>query len=54
MQIDQGVEMGSPSRLRVDTSADIVVSGTVWHAGEGVLRLPASLTAPRPVTRSTT
>jgi trans-2,3-dihydro-3-hydroxyanthranilate isomerase len=38
--ITQGVEMGCPSVLRVDTSAGVVVSGKVQFVGEGVLTLP--------------
>jgi trans-2,3-dihydro-3-hydroxyanthranilate isomerase len=38
--IDQGVEMGSPSRLEVDLTDGIVVGGDVWITGEGTLDLP--------------
>lgn len=38
--IEQGIEMGCPSRLLVDTTASVVVSGDVQIVGEGVLTLP--------------
>lgn len=38
--VHQGVEMGCPSVLHVDTSDGIVVSGDVQIVGEGVLTLP--------------
>lgn len=38
--ISQGVDMGEPSRLRVDTSDDIVVSGDVHIVGTGAVSLP--------------
>ena len=38
--IRQGVEMGCPSLLSVDTSDGIVVSGQVHIIGEGTLTLP--------------
>jgi predicted PhzF superfamily epimerase YddE/YHI9 len=38
--VAQGIEMGCPSELRVDTANGIVVSGDVHIVGEGVLTLP--------------
>ena len=38
--ISQGVDMGEPSRLRVDTSDGIVVSGGVHIVGTGTVSLP--------------
>ncbi len=38
--ISQGVDMGQPSRLLVDTSAGIVVSGDVHVVGTGMVNLP--------------
>jgi trans-2,3-dihydro-3-hydroxyanthranilate isomerase len=38
--ISQGVDMGEPSRLRVDTSDEIVVSGDVHIVGKGTVSLP--------------
>ena len=38
--ISQGVDMGEPSRLRVDTSEGIVVSGDVHIVGTGTVSLP--------------
>lgn len=38
--IEQGIEMGCPSELRVDTTDGVVVSGDVHIVGEGVLTLP--------------
>ena len=38
--ISQGVDMGEPSRLRVDTSDGIVVSGDVHIIGTGTVSLP--------------
>lgn len=38
--ISQGVDMGEPSRLRVDTSDGIVVSGDVHIVGTGTVSLP--------------
>ncbi|CAN5852314.1 PhzF family phenazine biosynthesis protein [soil metagenome] len=40
LAVKQGVEMGCPSELRVETSDGIVVSGDVHIIGEGVLTLP--------------
>ncbi len=40
LEIEQGVEMGCPSLLRVDTSDGVVVSGDVQIIGEGTLTLP--------------
>jgi trans-2,3-dihydro-3-hydroxyanthranilate isomerase len=37
--VTQGVELGSPSELRVDCSHGIVVSGTNWIVGNGSFRL---------------
>lgn len=44
--VDQGVEMGSPSRLYVDTTEGIRVSGGVRIAGTGVHDLPTSIEEP--------
>jgi trans-2,3-dihydro-3-hydroxyanthranilate isomerase len=41
--VDQGVEMGSPSRLYVDTTEGIRVSGGVRITGTGVHDLPSSI-----------
>jgi trans-2,3-dihydro-3-hydroxyanthranilate isomerase len=38
--VDQGVDLGSPSRLTVDTRDGIRVSGTVHLLGEGEMTLP--------------
>ncbi len=38
--IRQGIEMGCPSRLYVDTSTGIAVSGTVQFVGSGTLEVP--------------
>jgi trans-2,3-dihydro-3-hydroxyanthranilate isomerase len=38
--IRQGIEMGCPSRLYVDTTEGIAVSGTVQFVGSGTLDLP--------------
>ncbi len=38
--IQQGIEMGCPSLLKVDTADGMVVSGDVQIIGEGVLTLP--------------
>jgi trans-2,3-dihydro-3-hydroxyanthranilate isomerase len=38
--VDQGVDLGSPSRLTVDTSDGIRVSGAVHLLGEGEMTLP--------------
>jgi trans-2,3-dihydro-3-hydroxyanthranilate isomerase len=40
VDISQGVDMGEPSRLRVDTSDGIVVSGDVHIVGTGTVSLP--------------
>lgn len=40
VSIDQGVEMGSPSRLEVDLRDGIVLSGSVWLIGTGEIDLP--------------
>jgi PhzF family phenazine biosynthesis protein len=40
VRISQGVDMGEPSRLRVDTSDGIVVSGDVHIIGTGTVSLP--------------
>jgi trans-2,3-dihydro-3-hydroxyanthranilate isomerase len=40
VRISQGVDMGEPSRLRVDTSDGIVVSGDVHIVGTGTVSLP--------------
>lgn len=45
IEVDQGVELGAHSLLRVTTVTDIVVSGTVWLVGTGRLRLPAGAIA---------
>jgi trans-2,3-dihydro-3-hydroxyanthranilate isomerase len=39
--VTQGVEMGCPSEIRVDTGDGIVVSGDVHIIGEGTLTLPS-------------
>lgn len=44
--IDQGVEMGSPSRLYVDTTEGIRVSGQVRITGTGVHDIPAAIAGP--------
>jgi trans-2,3-dihydro-3-hydroxyanthranilate isomerase len=41
--IDQGVEMGSPSRLYVDTTYGIRVSGRVRIVGTGLHEVPAAI-----------
>ena len=38
--IDQGIEMGSPSRLTVDTTRDIKVTGSVRFVGSGRHEIP--------------
>lgn len=38
--IDQGVEMGSPSRLDVDLTDGILLSGSVWLISTGEIDLP--------------
>ncbi len=38
--IEQGIEMGCPSELRVDTTDGVVVTGDVHIVGEGVFTLP--------------
>lgn len=38
--VDQGVEMGCPSRLEVDLRDGIVVGGSVWIAANGEIDLP--------------
>jgi len=40
LTIEQGIEMGCPSLLRVDTTDEVVVSGDVQIIGEGTLTLP--------------
>jgi trans-2,3-dihydro-3-hydroxyanthranilate isomerase len=40
VSIDQGVEMGSPSRLEVDLTDGIVLSGSVWLISTGDIDLP--------------
>jgi trans-2,3-dihydro-3-hydroxyanthranilate isomerase len=40
VSIDQGVEMGSPSRLEVDLTDGIVLSGSVWLISTGEIDLP--------------
>jgi trans-2,3-dihydro-3-hydroxyanthranilate isomerase len=40
LRIRQGVEMGCPSVLLVDTTDGVVVSGEVQIVGEGTLTLP--------------
>ncbi|MBA3275440.1 MAG: PhzF family phenazine biosynthesis protein [Chloroflexia bacterium] len=40
LTIEQGIEMGCPSLLRVDTTDGVVVSGAVQIIGEGTLTLP--------------
>jgi trans-2,3-dihydro-3-hydroxyanthranilate isomerase len=40
VSIDQGVEMGSPSRLEVDLTHGIVLSGSVWLISTGEIDLP--------------
>lgn len=47
--IDQGVEMGSPSRLEVDAGDEIVVGGSVQFVGEGELTLPSPPAEPPPL-----
>lgn len=42
VSVDQGVEMGSPSRLELDLRDGIVVGGSVWIVGAGTLDLPGS------------
>jgi trans-2,3-dihydro-3-hydroxyanthranilate isomerase len=44
--IDQGVEMGSPSRLYVDTTEGIRVSGQVRITGTGVHDIPTAIVGP--------
>lgn len=44
--IDQGVEMGSPSRLYVDTTERIRVSGQVRIVGTGFHDVPAAIPGP--------
>jgi trans-2,3-dihydro-3-hydroxyanthranilate isomerase len=39
VSIDQGVEMGSPSRLEVDLTDGIVLSGSVWLISSGEIDL---------------
>lgn len=40
LNIEQGIEMGCPSALQVDTTDGVVVSGDVHIVGEGMLTLP--------------
>ena len=40
LSIEQGIEMGCPSELRVETTDGVVVSGDVHIVGEGLLTLP--------------
>lgn len=40
VEVDQGVEMGSPSRLEVDLRDGIVAGGSVWTIGNGEIDLP--------------
>lgn len=40
LDIAQGIEMGCPSELQVDTSDGVAVSGGVHIVGEGILTLP--------------
>lgn len=40
IRVQQGVEMGCPSELFVDTTGGVVVSGEVQIVGEGILHLP--------------
>lgn len=40
LNIEQGIEMGCPSALLVDTTDGVVVSGDVHIVGEGLLTLP--------------
>ncbi len=42
LHIRQGVEMGCPSELFVDSSDGVVVSGDVHIIGEGIITLPAA------------
>jgi trans-2,3-dihydro-3-hydroxyanthranilate isomerase len=42
VSIDQGVEMGSPSRLDVDLTDGIVLSGSVWLISTGEIDLPTT------------
>jgi trans-2,3-dihydro-3-hydroxyanthranilate isomerase len=42
ISIDQGVEMGSPSRLEVDLRDGIVLSGSVWLISTGEIDLPGA------------
>lgn len=46
IDIDQGVEMGSPSRLHVDTTAGVLVSGGVRITGTGHFDLPTTIAEP--------
>ncbi|MBA2467769.1 MAG: PhzF family phenazine biosynthesis protein [Chloroflexia bacterium] len=48
LTIEQGIEMGCPSLLRVKTSDGVVVSGGVQIVGEGILTLPVPGQAERP------
>jgi predicted PhzF superfamily epimerase YddE/YHI9 len=40
--VDQGVEMGEPSRLLVDTSDGMRVEASVHISGTGTVRLPST------------
>jgi trans-2,3-dihydro-3-hydroxyanthranilate isomerase len=40
VSISQGVDMGEPSRIHVDTSESIVVSGDIHVVGTGTIALP--------------
>jgi trans-2,3-dihydro-3-hydroxyanthranilate isomerase len=42
VSIDQGVDMGSPSRLEVDLTDGIVLSGSVWLISTGDIELPGT------------
>ena len=44
--IDQGVEMGSPSRLYVDTTNGIRVTGQVRIVGPGIHDVPTAIAGP--------
>ncbi len=45
IEVRQGVEMGCPSVLFVDTADGVVVSGDVHIVGEGTLSIPDQVTA---------
>lgn len=43
LTIDQGIEMGSTSRLAVEVGREVTVSGLVRFIGEGTLDIPADI-----------